>query len=51
MTSINERVAKLECAVDHLSARIESLEKRLWFLGLLVVAAANGVDLAKLLLF
>lgn len=51
MPTTNERVAKLECAVDHLSGRIESLEKRLWILALLVVAAANGVDLVKLLVF
>lgn len=51
MTTTNERVAKLECAVDHLSGRIESLEKRLWVLGVLVVAASNGFDLVKLLVF
>ena len=46
--TINERVAKLEVSVDMVSTRIESLEKRLWLLGLLVVAGANGVDLIKL---
>jgi hypothetical protein len=47
---INERVAKLETSVETVVCRLESLEKRLWMLGLMVVALANGVDAAKILL-
>ena len=51
MTTLNERVAKLEVSVETVSCRLESLEKRLWVLGLFVVGAANGVDLLKIFVF
>ena len=49
--TINERVAKLEVSVESVAARIESLERRLWMLGFLVVGASNGVDLLKIFVF
>lgn len=48
---INERVAKLEVSVETISERISALERRLWLLGLLVVAGANGVDAIKMAFF
>ena len=51
MTLLNERVAKLEVSVDSVATRLESLERRLWVLGLLVVGASNGVDLVKMFVF
>lgn len=51
MTALNERVAKLEVSVDTVATRLESLERRLWMLGLLVVGASNGVDLLKIFVF
>ena len=51
MTALNERVAKLEVSVESVATRIESLERRLWMLGILVVGASNGVDLLKIFVF
>jgi hypothetical protein len=51
MTALNERVAKLETSVESVACRIESLETRLWWLGLLVVAGSNSVDAIKLAFF
>ncbi len=50
---LNERVAKLETQVagltervDRTLARIDRLEKRLWLLGLFIVAGSNMLDVA-----
>ena len=51
MSALNERVAKLEVSVETVAVRLESLEKRLWILGLLVVGASNGIDLMKIFVF
>ena len=50
---LNERVAKLETQVagltermDRTLARIDRLEKRLWLLGLFIVAGSNMLEVA-----
>lgn len=50
-TNLNERVVKLEVTLEGLTTRLDKLERRLWFLGFLIIGASNGVDLVKIWAF
>jgi hypothetical protein len=48
---LNERVARLEVSVELIAGKLERFERRLWALGLLVVAGANAADVMKMVFF
>lgn len=48
MTTIEERVRALEVSMESIDRRLNTMEKRQWILGMILIGACNAFDLVSM---